>query len=86
MFWIIMNEKNDVGMGGGGGFIVVCCICKKIRNNMGEWVAQKCSPPQNSDAAYSHGLCPDCVKSQYGNELWYKRYEEDSINSENALG
>lgn len=69
--------NNDVGKPG-GRFVVVCCICDKALNDMGRWIARSNSNAQNSGVVYSHGLCPECVQSQYGNELWYKQYETES--------
>lgn len=72
-----MNKKNIAGIKSEGMFVVLCCICEKTRNNKGKWVARKHFPAQNSGVVYSHGMCPNCVKNMYGNELWYKQYEKD---------
>jgi CRP/FNR family cyclic AMP-dependent transcriptional regulator len=39
-----------------GGLLPICAHCKKIREDDGSWV---------SEAEFSHGLCPDCVKALY---------------------
>lgn len=72
-----MKQENKDGVKSGGKFVVVCCVCDKTRNDIGKWIAQPYSHSQNSGVVYSHGLCPDCLQSQYGNEVWYKQYEKD---------
>lgn len=73
-----MNSENKDGPESGDRLVVICCICNKIQDDTGEWATRTGSCPQNSGIVYSHGMCPDCVQSQYGNELWYKQYEKDS--------
>lgn len=60
------------------GFVVLCCVCYKTRNHLGKWIPWKNPSVQEVGVVYSHGLCPDCMRNVYGNELWYKQYEKES--------
>jgi hypothetical protein len=47
------------------GMIPICANCKKIRNDQGAWMQMELYIKEHSDAAFSHGICPDCVKKLY---------------------
>lgn len=49
----------------------ICTSCKKIRDDKGYWNQVEQFIQSNSEIKFSHGLCPDCVESLYGNEEWY---------------
>jgi len=51
------------------GIIPICANCKKIRDDEGYWenVAEYIS--LHTDARFSHGICPDCMKELYGDIL-----------------
>jgi hypothetical protein len=51
--------------------IPICASCKKIRDDNGYWNQLELFIQSNSEIKFSHGLCPDCVESIYGNEDWY---------------
>lgn len=55
------------------GFLPICSNCKKIRDDNGEWEQMEQYISKRSEAQFSHGICPDCMKSLYGNVL--KRYK-----------
>jgi len=42
------------------GLIPICAWCKKIRDDEGAWNQLEAYVTQNSEAAFSHGVCPDC--------------------------
>ncbi len=42
------------------GLLPICCNCKKIRNDKGYWQDVVVYVQNNSDAIFSHGMCPDC--------------------------
>jgi DNA-binding NtrC family response regulator len=44
------------------GLIPICCYCKKIRNDANYWQRVEEYVEQRSDAVFSHGICPDCIK------------------------
>jgi len=45
-----------------GGLLPICCSCKKIRDDSGYWKQIEEYIRQHSDAEFSHGICPDCLK------------------------
>ena len=47
------------------GFLPICCFCKKIRNDEGYWQQLEEYITKHSDAQFSHGICPECVKIHY---------------------
>jgi integral membrane sensor domain MASE1 len=49
------------------GLLRICSCCNKICNEADAWVRLEAYIEQHSEAAFSHGLCPECVKQQYAN-------------------
>lgn len=47
------------------GFLPICASCKKIRDDNGYWRQIEAYIKEHSEAEFSHGLCPDCVKKLY---------------------
>lgn len=47
------------------GLLPICASCKKIRNDQGYWQQVEVYISENSDAEFSHGICPDCMKRLY---------------------
>jgi PAS domain S-box-containing protein len=47
------------------GIIPICSSCKKIRNEKGNWEQLEAYIRENSNAEFSHSLCPDCARSLY---------------------
>jgi len=47
------------------GIIPICANCKKIRNDEGYWEQVETYIRDHSEAMFSHGLCPDCVRKLY---------------------
>lgn len=47
------------------GFIPICASCKKIRNDDGFWQKIEQYLSENTDAQFSHSLCPDCARKLY---------------------
>jgi len=54
------------------GFLPICANCKKIKDDNGEWEQMEQYISKRSEATFSHGICPDCMKKLYGDVL--KRY------------
>lgn len=44
------------------GIIPICGYCKKIRDDQGSWNQLEKYICEHSNAAFSHGVCPDCYK------------------------
>ena len=47
------------------GILPICAGCKKIRDDKGYWSKVETYVSRHSQAKFSHGLCPDCVKRLY---------------------
>jgi hypothetical protein len=47
------------------GLLPICAHCKKIREDDDSWVSIEKYISDHSEAEFSHGLCPDCVKELY---------------------
>lgn len=47
------------------GLLPICSACKKIRNDEGYWNQIESYIQEHSDAVFTHGICPDCVKLYY---------------------
>jgi hypothetical protein len=47
------------------GIIPICANCKKIRADNGQWAQLEAYIRQHSEAVFSHGMCPECVRVLY---------------------
>ncbi len=47
------------------GIIPICASCKKIRTDKGIWEQIEVYIRDHSDAEFSHGICPECMKKLY---------------------
>ncbi len=47
------------------GLLPICASCKKIRDDQGAWQIIESYIKEHSEAEFSHGICPDCVKKLY---------------------
>jgi sigma-B regulation protein RsbU (phosphoserine phosphatase) len=47
------------------GLLPICSSCKKIRDDKGYWKQIEQYISEHSEALFSHGICPDCVKKLY---------------------
>ncbi len=50
------------------GIIQICAHCKQIRDDEGLWNQMEEYIHAHSEAAFSHGICPSCVKKYYPEE------------------
>ena len=58
------------------GLLPICAKCKKVRDDKGYWNQLDTYIQQHTDANVTHGLCPDCMDSMYGGQVWYERGKE----------
>ena len=49
------------------GIIPICSHCKKIRDDQGFWNRVEIYIEQHTEALFSHGICPDCLRDHYPN-------------------
>ena len=47
------------------GLIPICSACKRIRNDKGYWLQVEEYVAIHTDATFSHGVCPECVRVHY---------------------
>ena len=46
------------------GLLPICAWCKKIRDDKGYWTKVETYIRKYSDALFTHGICPDCLKKE----------------------
>lgn len=47
------------------GLLPICASCKKIRDDKGYWNQIEVYIKEHSNANFSHGICPGCLKRLY---------------------
>ncbi|KMY67450.1 hypothetical protein AAU61_11500 [Desulfocarbo indianensis] len=47
------------------GLLPICAHCKKIRDDKGYWKQIEDYVSIHSEATFSHGICPECIKKLY---------------------
>ena len=47
------------------GLLPICSSCKKIRGDKGCWEQLEGYISRHSEATFSHGICPECMKELY---------------------
>ena len=47
------------------GLLPMCAWCRKIRDDKGYWQGLETYIQKYTDASFSHGICPDCMKKVY---------------------
>ena len=47
------------------GLLPICAACKKIRDDQGYWEQIEVYIRDHSEAQFSHGLCPVCIRQMY---------------------
>jgi len=47
------------------GLVPICANCKKIRDDKGFWMQVESYIQRHSQAHFSHGICPECMKKLY---------------------
>jgi hypothetical protein len=45
--------------------VPICASCKKIRDDKGYWNQVEKYVSEHSEAKFSHGICPECLKKLY---------------------
>jgi len=61
------------------GFLSICASCKMIRDKNGNWIQIEKYIRDHSEAAFSHGICPECAQKMYPElyeELQKKKQQE----------
>jgi len=47
------------------GIVPICANCKKIRDDAGYWQQVEVYARSHTEAEFSHGICPECMKKLY---------------------
>ncbi|HJV88719.1 MAG TPA: HAMP domain-containing protein [Holophagaceae bacterium] len=47
------------------GLLPICAWCKKIRDDEGLWTQIEQYVSSNTEARFTHGLCPDCARKEF---------------------
>ncbi len=47
------------------GLVPICSHCKSIRNDKGFWEKLEVYVSQNTEADFSHGICPACLEANH---------------------
>ena len=47
------------------GLLPICSHCKRIKNEAGAWEPIEAFISERSDAGFTHGLCPACLREHY---------------------
>ncbi len=58
------------------GLLPICANCKKIRDDKGYWNQIESYIEKHSEALFSHGICPECAETLYGDSKWYKKQKD----------
>jgi ligand-binding sensor protein len=56
------------------GILPICSFCKKIRDDKGYWEQVEVYINKHTEADFSHGVCPKCMKEQYPDFVRKKGY------------
>jgi sigma-B regulation protein RsbU (phosphoserine phosphatase) len=51
------------------GLLPICCYCKKIRDDQNYWQCVEGYISQNTEARFSHGICPECFEGVVKQQL-----------------
>ena len=45
-----------------GSLLPICAVCKKIRDEKGQWHYMESYISSRTDTMFSHGYCPECAR------------------------
>jgi hypothetical protein len=59
------------------GLLPICSKCKRIRKSTGDWEVVEAYIANNSEATFTHGVCPDCGTELLKDFYHFKGLEAD---------
>lgn len=70
--------------------IPICMYCKKIRDDLGAWNQLEAYISQHTGSNFSHGICPECLREHFGDEMAdkleeKKRHEAEEKNNQHGI-
>jgi hypothetical protein len=51
------------------GLLPICMVCKKIRDDQGNWESLEDYIMRHTEANFTHGLCPTCLQEHYSHYI-----------------
>jgi hypothetical protein len=58
------------------GLLPICSACKNIRDDRGYWNQLEVYIRDHSEAEFTHGLCPDCMRKLYPVDILKRMQQE----------
>jgi hypothetical protein len=58
------------------GLLPICAGCKNIRDDKGYWNQLEVYIRDHSEAEFTHGLCPDCMRKLYPVDILRRMQQE----------
>lgn len=58
------------------GLLPICSACKNIRDDNGYWNQLEVYIRDHSEAEFTHGLCPDCMRKLYPVDILRRMQQE----------
>lgn len=59
------------------GLLPICATCKRIRDDQGYWQQVEAYISEHSNAVFTHGICPECLKATKVEEAGSERVGSD---------
>ncbi|SME87856.1 hypothetical protein [Desulfovibrio gilichinskyi] len=56
----------------------ICSLCKKIKDDEGNWRKLETYIEARTNSQFSHCLCNDCADELYGDQEWYKKSKKSN--------
>lgn len=56
--------------------VPICSVCHDIRVDGEYWQKIESFMHKHFNLNFTHGLCPECLEKNYGNEDWYQKIEK----------
>jgi hypothetical protein len=60
-------EQSKAEIGQLRGLLPICASCKRIRDGDQQWILIEKYIEVRSEASFTHGICPECVRTLYPN-------------------
>jgi hypothetical protein len=70
------------------GLLSICASCKRITNERGDWEPLESYLQAHSEAKFSHGVCPDCLRKLYPEQygVWEQKVSTDRSSEISEAG